>query len=81
MVNLSGAVLLGFVTGLIPGHAFRVIVATAALGSYTTFSGWMLATDDLARERGAAAAALNLLLPLVFGLAAAALGRTAGQAF
>lgn len=81
VVNLSGATLLGFLTGLAPGHTVRVVIATAALGSYTTFSGWMLSTDRLAREQGTGVAALNLLLPLASGLAAAALGRVVGQAF
>lgn len=79
-VNLSGALLLGLLAGLAPGHQARVLVGMAALGAYTTFSGWILATDRLSRERGPAVALLNLLLPLVLGLAAVALGRVLGEA-
>lgn len=80
-VNITGAAMLGFLTGLAPGHTVRVLLATAALGSYTTFSGWMLATDRLAGEEGRPAVVLSLVLPLAAGLAAALLGRLAGEAF
>jgi len=79
-VNLSGAALLGFLTGLAPGHTLRVMIATAALGSYTTFSGWILATDRLSRERGPAIAITGLVLPLAAGFGAAVLGRAIGTA-
>ncbi|MCO5315222.1 MAG: fluoride efflux transporter CrcB [Solirubrobacterales bacterium] len=80
VVNLSGALALGFVVGLAPDQSLRVLLGTAALGSYTTFSGWILATDRLAGERGPAAAVLNLALPLALGLAAAALAHALGAA-
>ena len=44
-VNLSGALLLGFLVGVsLHGDAY-LIAGTAVLGSYTTFSTWMLETQ------------------------------------
>jgi CrcB protein len=78
IVNLSGALLLGLLTGLaLEGDAF-VLAGTATLGSYTTFSTWMLETHRLAEDGNPRAAALNATLSVVLGVAAAALGRTLG---
>src|SRR5262249_39681290 len=43
-VNVSGAVILGLITGLALGHDEALLAGTAAVGSYTTFSTWMLET-------------------------------------
>ena len=69
-VNVSGAVALGLITGLALGHAQALLAGTAAVGSYTTFSTWMLETQRLAEDRQHRRAAL--------GLTAAALGRAIG---
>jgi CrcB protein len=74
-VNLSGAVLLGLLSGLLLPADVALIVSTGAVGSYTTFSTWMLETQRLAEERQTRYAAANLLSSMVLGLAAAALGR------
>ena len=37
-VNVSGAVILGLLTGLALGHDEALLAGTAAVGSYTTFS-------------------------------------------
>ena len=50
-VNVSGASLLGLVTGLGLGHSVTTLLGTGFLGAYTTFSGWMLETRSLAEER------------------------------
>jgi fluoride exporter len=47
-VNVSGAVILGLLTGLALGHDEALLAGTAAVGSYTTFSTWMLETQRLA---------------------------------
>lgn len=38
IVNLTGSLLLGLVTGLTLGHPWGAILATGLLGGYTTFS-------------------------------------------
>ena len=77
-VNVSGAVVLGLLTGLALSHAQALLLGTAAVGSYTTFSTWMLETQRLAEERQHRKAILNVALSLVLGVAAAALGRLIG---
>ena len=74
-VNLSGAVILGLLTGLALGHDQALLAGTAAVGSYTTFSTWMLETQRLTEERQHGKAALNVAVSLAAGVAAAALGR------
>jgi CrcB protein len=77
-VNLSGAFLLGLITGLALNGDALVLAGTATLGSYTTFSTWMLETHRLREEAQFAPAALNAVLSLVAGVGAAALGRALG---
>ena len=50
-VNVSGAMILGLLTGLALGQRSGPAGGTAAVGSYTTFSTWMLETQRLAEER------------------------------
>ena len=78
-VNVSGAVILGLITGLALGHDQALLAGTAAVGSYTTFSTWMLETQRLAEERQHAKAAVNVIASLAAGVAAAALGRLIGM--
>ena len=77
-VNISGAVLLGLITGLALGHDQALLAGTAAVGSYTTFSTWMLETQRLTEERQYRTAAVNVIVSLALGIAAAALGRLIG---
>jgi fluoride exporter len=77
-VNVSGAAILGLITGLALGHDQALLAGTAAVGSYTTFSTWMLETHRLAEERQHAKAAVNVIASLAAGIAAAALGRLIG---
>ncbi len=78
VINLSGALLLGLVTGLALTGDALVLVGTATLGSYTTFSTWMLETQRLVEDGDLRPAAVNAVLSLVLGVAAAALGRAIG---
>ena len=78
-VNVSGAVILGLLTGLALGHDQALLAGTAAVGSYTTFSTWMLETQRLTEERQYGKAVVNVAASLVAGIAAAALGRLIGQ--
>jgi CrcB protein len=77
-VNVSGAVILGLITGLALGHSQALLAGTAAVGSYTTFSTWMLETQRLTEERQYRMAAVNVIVSLALGIAAAALGRLLG---
>jgi fluoride exporter len=79
-VNVSGALALGALVGAtVHGHAL-LLAGTATLGSYTTFSTWMLETHRLGEDGERAALALNVVASLACGLGAAALGRVVGQA-
>ena len=78
-VNVSGAMILGLITGLALAGNEALLAGTAAVGSYTTFSTWMLETQRLSEERQHRSAALNIIISLVLGIAAAALGRLIGM--
>jgi fluoride exporter len=74
-VNISGSFVLGVLAGAdLHGDAF-LLAGTATLGSYTTFSTWMLETHRLGEDGSLALGALNVALSLVVGVAAAWLGR------
>jgi fluoride exporter len=77
-VNVTGALLLGLLTGLAVGGETLLLAGTATLGSYTTFSTWMLESQRLAEDAEIPGALLNVLLSLVVGVGAAALGRVIG---
>jgi fluoride exporter len=77
-VNLSGSVILGLLAGLALSGTEALLAGTAAVGSYTTFSTWALETQRLAEERQHRKAVLNVVVSLVLGVAAAALGRLIG---
>jgi CrcB protein len=77
-INLSGALLLGLLAGLALTGDALVLAGTATLGSYTTFSTWMLETQRLVEDGAVRAATANALLSVVLGVAAAALGRCIG---
>jgi fluoride exporter len=74
-VNVSGAFLLGLVAGLALAGDALLLVGTATLGSYTTFSTWMLETQRLVEDGEARPAAANIVLSLAAGIAAVAIGR------
>ena len=77
-INLSGSLALGVLAGAGVGGDAYLLAGTAVLGSYTTFSTWMLESRTLGGEGrdGLLAAAANIGLSLVLGVAAVALGRT-----
>jgi CrcB protein len=74
-VNISGAVLLGFVTGLALSHNIALLAGTAFVGAYTTFSTWMLETQRLTEERQVIPAVANVVVSVVLGITAAAAGQ------
>lgn len=77
-VNLSGAFVLGLLVGVsLEGRAY-LLAGTALLGSYTTFSTWMLESHRLGEDGQTRMLAVNVVLSLTTGLGAAALGRALG---
>ena len=74
-VNITGAVLLGFISGLTLSHHAALLTGTAFVGAYTTFSTWMLETQRLAEERQFGPAAANVVISVVLGVAAAFAGQ------
>lgn len=74
-VNISGAVLLGLVGGLALNRHAALLADTAFIGSYTTFSTWMLETQRLGEERQIWFAVANIVVSMVLGMAAALLGQ------
>ncbi|HET6794825.1 MAG TPA: fluoride efflux transporter CrcB [Acidimicrobiales bacterium] len=77
-VNLSGSVVLGFLTGLVLFHAFsdapRLVVGTGFCGAYTTFSTFGFETVRLIEEGALLEAAENVVVSVIGGLAGAAAG-------
>jgi fluoride exporter len=79
-VNLTGAFTLGVLVGAgIHGHAL-LLVGTAALGSYTTFSTWMFESHRLGEDGERRLAAASLAVSLAAGLLAALAGWLTGTA-
>ncbi|MEX2106783.1 MAG: fluoride efflux transporter CrcB [Solirubrobacterales bacterium] len=77
-VNLSGAALLGLLAGAALHGTALTVVAGGGLGSYTTFSTWMFESHRLGEVGDARALWLNIVLSLLAGLAAVALGHWLG---
>jgi CrcB protein len=78
VINVSGSLLLGVLTGIIVFHAapddWRIVLGTGFLGGYTTFSTASFETARLVIERKGVASVANSLGMLVLTLAAAAAG-------
>ncbi|HEX4668822.1 MAG TPA: fluoride efflux transporter CrcB [Solirubrobacterales bacterium] len=77
-VNLSGALALGLVAGLALRGEALVIVAGGGIGSFTTFSTWILDSHRLDAAGHARLAWLNIAVSLAGGFAAVALGHWLG---
>lgn len=74
-VNITGAALLGFLTSLALPKDVSLLIGTAFVGAYTTFSTWMLETQRLGEERRMWAAIANIVVSVVLGISAALLGQ------
>ena len=79
-VNVSGAFLLGLVAGTALDGQALVIVAGGGIGSFTTFSTWILDSHRLGAAGEARLAWLNIGLSVTAGLAAVTLGHWLGGA-
>jgi CrcB protein len=80
-VNVLGSLILGLLHGAGVGGDAALLLGTALLGSFTTFSTWMVESERLAGEGETGFAAANVVLGLALGLAAVALGWAVGAAF
>jgi CrcB protein len=84
IINLTGSLLLGLLTGLASGHvlpeAWWIIAGSGLLGGYTTFSTASFQTVSLVEDRRYLAATLNGLGALLVCTGAAAAGLIIGLA-
>jgi CrcB protein len=79
-VNLSGAFVLGLLTGAALGGDGLRLLGTGLLGAYTTFSTWALEAHRQAEDGRGRGALVNLGASLVLGLAVAWTGHRLGGA-
>jgi CrcB protein len=79
-VNLSGAAALGLMHGLGAGGSTALLVGTAGLGSYTTFSTLVFETERLLEEGDRIPAVANILGSILLGLVVVTLGWVVGGA-
>jgi CrcB protein len=77
-VNLTGAFALGLLSGLALSSNALLLAGTATVGSYTTFSTWMFESQRLSEDAEVRLAAANLVVSVIVGVAAAALGHAIG---
>jgi CrcB protein len=78
VVNLGGCLILGLLVGVAAPHRTTEVLGTATIGSYTTFSTWMLETHRPAQDGEVRLAWANIAVSLFAGLGAAALGKAIG---
>jgi fluoride exporter len=78
VVNNSGSLALGFITGLALYHGLtstpKTVVGTGFIGAYTTFSTYAYETVDVAERSSARLAGTYAVVSIVGGVAAATLG-------
>jgi CrcB protein len=80
VVNVVGSFCLGLLTGLgVTGDAL-LLAGAAVLGSFTTFSTWMLETERLAEDGEGRLALANLAVSFGAGVAVAVVGWALGAA-
>lgn len=79
-VNVLGSLVLGVLTGAgVSGDAL-LVAGTGLLGSFTTFSTWMLESERLGEDGEERIGLANLGVSICGGLAAAVLGWAIGAA-
>jgi CrcB protein len=82
-INVVGALLLGLLLGAAPDRPPSDLLVGATvgfLGAFTTFSTFGYETQTLVRTDRVGAAAAYVLLSVVVGVGAAAVGHSAGRA-
>jgi CrcB protein len=79
-VNMLGAFVLGALNGAAVTGAAFTFAGAATLGSFTTFSAWMLESERLGEDGELAGMYGNLAVSLVVGFASATCGWPVGRA-
>ena len=83
VINLTGSLLLGFLTGLALGHHLpavpKALLATGFCGAYTTFSTFTYETVRLLEDGRLGEAGVNVAGSVVVGFGAAAAGLALGM--
>ena len=79
-VNITGSLLLGVAAGASLGDDAYRLLGTGLIGAFTTFSTWAFESHRLGEDGQLRLGALNFVLSLLFGVAAAWLGRELGDA-
>ncbi len=77
-VNLLGAFALGVVVGVVLSQNAYRLVATGFIGSFTTFSTWVLESHRLSEDGELRVGLLNFTVSLSLGVAATWAGRRLG---
>ncbi len=84
-INVSGSLVLGFITGLALYHALpntpRVLLGTGFCGAYTTFSTFAFESVRLSEEGEQLRAFANVSVSVVASLLAAGVGLFVASAF
>ena len=80
VVNGLGSLLLGLLIGLHRAESDLLLAGVATLGSFTTFSTWMLETQRLAEDGEGGLALANVVGSIALGLTAAGIGWAIGAA-
>ena len=81
VVNVSGSLALGALTGASAGRGVSLLLGAALIGGYTTFSTWTWESLLLAEDRLGAGALANVVVHVALGLLAAWAGwELGGQA-
>lgn len=79
-INVGGTLALGLVAGAALSGQALVVVAGGGIGSFTTFSTWVLDSHRLAEAGHTHLVWLNVGLSLLAGFAAIAFGHWLGEA-
>lgn len=84
VINVSGSLLLGLLTGLVLAHrlpaAVQALAGTGFCGAFTTFSTFTFETVRLIEESQVRAAVVNVAVSIGAGLVAATAGVIVGLA-
>jgi CrcB protein len=74
VVNMAGSLALGLLAGITTDVEVSRLVATGFLGSFTTFSTWILESQRLAEDGEGGPTIANVAFSLVAGVALAWIG-------
>jgi fluoride exporter len=78
VINVSGSFILGVLAGAAVTGTAETLAGTATIGTYTTFSTWILETHRLREDGELAWAGANIVFSLVVGFAGVLLGHFVG---